>query len=130
MIRRQHVRGPFAWADKLDCSQAVVANGLVFVSGQWPADDQGGIAPGDFQEQARLTFRNLGRVLNEAGASYEDLVHVRTYLLDQADYDAYKEVRREFLSEPFPATLLICVRDFSFPGMLIEIEAVAQLPSG
>jgi enamine deaminase RidA (YjgF/YER057c/UK114 family) len=122
-----HIRGPFPWAATVDYSQAVVANGLIFISGQYGADDDGNVVSDDFREQARATFTNLRRVLEEAGAGLSDLIQLRGFLLRAEDFGAYKEVRREFLSEPYPGSLVVCAPAFTFPGMLIEIEAVARL---
>jgi 2-iminobutanoate/2-iminopropanoate deaminase len=123
-----HIRGPFPWAAGVDYSQAVVANGLVFVSGQFGADENGDIASDDFREQTRSTFENLRRVLAASGADLSDLIQLRCFLLRADDFGAYKEVRREFLDEPFPTSLVVCSPAFTFPGMLVEIEGVARLP--
>ena len=122
------IRGPFAWASQVGYSQAVTANGLVFVSGQFGCADDGSIVPGGFREQARATFENLGRVLEAAGTGFEHLVQLRGFLLDRGDFDAYREIRAEYVPGTAFTTLVVCVADFTFPGMLIEIEAVAQLP--
>lgn len=124
MSAMEHVQGPFPWADRVDYSQAVVANGLVFVSGQYAAGENGEVVSEDFATQARMAFENLGLVLKRAGAGFDTLVQVRSFLLRERDFAAYQAIRREFLHRPFPATLAVCC-GFSYPGMLIEIEAVA-----
>jgi 2-iminobutanoate/2-iminopropanoate deaminase len=127
--RAVHLPAPFGWAENLDYSQAVAIDGLLHVAGQYAADDAGEVACDDFREQARTTFRNLERVVTAGGSSLDDLVFLRCYLLHSSDFPVYKEVRREFLKAPFPATVMVCVSAFSFTGMLIEIEAVAALPA-
>jgi enamine deaminase RidA (YjgF/YER057c/UK114 family) len=45
------------------------------------------------------------------------------------DYPVFRQIRREYLAEPYPASSVTCAPQFAFPGMLIEIEAVASLPT-
>jgi len=123
-----HIRGPFPWAQQVGYSQAVVSGGFVFVAGQWACDAQGDLVPGGFRTQARVMFDNLRAVLEAAGTGLEQVIQTRGFLLDRSDFDAYREVRAEFLPEPYPTTLVVCVADFTFPGMLVEVEAVAELP--
>lgn len=123
-----HIRGPFPWAQQVGYSQAVVSGGFVFVAGQWACDAEGSLMPGGFREQTRATFENLRSVLEAAGANLANVIQTRGFLLDRSDFDAYREVRAEFLHEPYPTTLVVCVADFTFPGMLVEVEAVAELP--
>lgn len=123
-----HVRGPFSWAREMEYSQSVAAQGLLFVSGQFGADANGDVVSDDAEEQIRATFQNLQQVLAASGASFADVVHLRCYLLRGDDYAILKRVRREFIpAEPFPASVVMCVPAFAFPGMLVEIEAVANL---
>ena len=82
-----------------------------------------------FREQAHQTFANLRTVLEASGTGPEHLVQLRGFLLDRGDFDAYREVRAEYVPGTAFTTLVVCVADFTFPGMLIEIEAVAQLPA-
>lgn len=124
-----HFTGPFGWSRRVDYSQVVRANGLLFVSGQFGCDDDGAIVSDDFVLQARKTFDNLRRVLEDAGAGFGDLVQVRCFLRDVKDFDEYKQVRREVLAPPYPTSLVVCSPEFTFDGMLIEIEAIAALPS-
>ncbi|WP_213878904.1 RidA family protein [Pseudomonas sp. dw_358] len=123
-----HLRGPFAWAQDMEYSQSVAANGLLFISGQFGADASGEVVPGGAETQIRATFENLQTVLAASGASLADLVSLRCYLLNGEDYPILKRVRREFIPvEPFPTSVVICVPAFAFAGMLVEIEAVARL---
>lgn len=123
-----YLRGPFGWAQEMEYSQSVAANGLLFISGQFGANDSGDVVSDDAEEQIRATFQNLEKVLAASGASIKDLVSVRCYLLRGEDYPILKKVRREFIpAEPYPTSVVMCVPAFAFPGMLVEIEAIARL---
>jgi enamine deaminase RidA (YjgF/YER057c/UK114 family) len=112
----------------MEYSQAVSANGLLFISGQFGADANGEVISDNFEEQARATFQNLEQVLAAAGVGLSALVQLKCYLLRGEDYPVLKRVRREFIpTQPYPASVVMCVPAFAFPGMLIEIEAVARL---
>lgn len=124
----KHTDGSLAYVTKADYSAAVIHGDTIYISGLFGSDTGGVLVSEDFKEQARATFRNIGTVLGECGAGYEDLIFVRTFLLRQDDFPAYVEVRREFLKPPFPGTLGIIAPEFAYPGMLIEIEAIARNP--
>lgn len=125
----KHIDGSLAYVENANYSAAVIHGPTIYLSGMYGCDTDGAVVSDDFREQARATFRNIGTVLGDCGAGYEDLIFIRTFVLRQGDFPAYVEVRREFLEEPFPATLGICVPEFSYEGMLIEIEAIARNPN-
>lgn len=118
--------GPQPWMSSVEYSQAVAAGGLLFVSGQYGSDDEGRVVSDDIVRQTVRAFENLRGVLRFAGSSLGDLVQVRCYLADAGDFDVYKEVRRRFLRPPWPASVVVEVKGFTFPGMKIELEAVAR----
>jgi 2-iminobutanoate/2-iminopropanoate deaminase len=121
-------RGALPWAAGVDFSQAVVTNApLVFAAGQGPFGEDGSlVGPGDPEHQIRLTFQNLATVLEDAGASLATIVTQTVYLARVEDFPVFKAVRREVLSEPFPATTTLRV-DLLEPGMLVEISAIAAV---
>src|SRR5437764_13522947 len=86
-------------------TDAVEANGLLFVSGIVPVDGEGRIVGGDdVVEQARQVFRNMGEVLTAAGASFADVAKVTVFLTDVDDRARINPVRQEFFGEPRPAS--------------------------
>jgi 2-iminobutanoate/2-iminopropanoate deaminase len=91
-----HAIGPY--------SQAVVANGFVFTSGQIPTDpstDQ--FAEGGIREQTEQVLRNLSKVLEAAGTSLGRVVKTTVFLADMNDFAAMNEVYGRFFTENPPA---------------------------
>ena len=96
----------------------------VHVAGQVGIEPGGAIASG-FRGQAEQAWRNLVAILRAADMEARDIVMLRTYLLDVADYAAFKEVRAAFLGEHAPAATLIVVQALVLPELRIEIDCVA-----
>jgi len=106
-------------------SQAIVANGFVFASGQIPLDPATGeLNTGTIEEQTRLVLKNLGAVLEAAGSSYDKVVKVAVFLQDMNDFSRMNQVYGEFFKPSFPARAAVQVvrlpRDVK-----VEIEAIA-----
>jgi reactive intermediate/imine deaminase len=108
---------------------AVRFGDLLFISGVPPTDAAGRVVGGDdVAAQARQVFVNMQRVLDDAGASFADILKVTVYLLDVNDRGKINPVRQEFFGEARPASTLIGVSELAIPGMKVEIEAVVGLP--
>lgn len=85
-------------------SQAIKANGLVFLSGQIPLDPQTmQMVEGDIKAQTWRVFQNLKAVLEAAGTSFDKVIRATVYLADMSDFAAMNEVYAEFLGEVKPA---------------------------
>ncbi|MFI0448752.1 RidA family protein [Actinomadura sp. 6N118] len=97
------------------------AERLLFVSGQPP---WGGDLPDDFEGQCRLAWRNVERVLAEAGLTLRDLAKVTIYLTDRRDREANSRIRAEVLGDRRPAVTVIITGIYS-EEWLLEIEGVA-----
>jgi 2-iminobutanoate/2-iminopropanoate deaminase len=121
-------RHSLPWGSTVDFSQAVVTNApLVLCAGQGPFGPDGSIVGiGDPKAQFRQTFENLSTVLRSVGASLDSVLTQTVYLARAEDFPAYKEVRREYFSAPFPATTTLRV-DLLEPDMLIELTASAAV---
>lgn len=108
---------------------------LVVTGGQLSADEHGEvIGRGDIELQTRTVFRHLARVLEEAGATWHDVVKLNTfYVYDgppedaQAYWEKMTRVRMEFLPTPGPAATALRVAGLMYDGFLIEAEAIAWL---
>ncbi|HEY9531685.1 MAG TPA: RidA family protein [Burkholderiales bacterium] len=107
---------------------AVRFGDLLFISGVPPTDAAGRVVGGgDVAAQARQVFLNMKRVLDDAGASFADILKVTVYLLDVNDRGKINPVRQEFFGAARPASTLIGVSELAIPGMKVEIEAVVGL---
>jgi len=128
-VRRQQVN-PTSWQEKFGFSQGWRVDDpstLLFVSGQVAVDEQGQlVAAGDLEGQARATFENVGRVLEQAGMTFANVVQLGVYLTDIADLRTFARVRDEFVdtAEP-PASTAVGVTGLAMPGMMIEVNAIA-----
>lgn len=105
-------------------SQAIEANGMVFLSGQLPINPQTGEMPEGIEAQTRQSLTNARAILEEAGLTTNDVVKTTVLLADIADFAAMNAVYSEFFSEPFPARSAFAVRDVP-KGALVEIECIA-----
>jgi len=102
---------------------------LLFISGIPGFDDHGAL-PAGFEAQFGLVVRNIKRVLEEAGATFRDLVKVNVLLTRAADVAAMNALYAQaFGPPPFPARTTCVVQALPDPAMLIEIEGVASLGS-
>ena len=110
-------------------SQAIVADGWVFCSGQIPLDPQSGemVGAGDVRAQARQVMRNLGAVREAGGATFADVVKTTIFLADLADFGAVNEVYGTFFPSEPPARATVQVAGLP-RGALVEIDAIARQP--
>ncbi|MFI6871168.1 RidA family protein [Nocardia sp. NPDC050406] len=114
------------WYEPYKISQAIKANGLIHVSGQAGIDEQGRTVSQDFLTQGRQAFANIQRVLAAAGADLGDVVKVGIFVTDvAANLDKIKQLREEFLREPYPADTLLQISSLAQPDWQIEVEVTA-----
>ena len=107
-------------------SQAIEANGFVYVSGQLPIDPStGGFVAGGIKEQTRQSLLNAKAILNEAGLDLCNVVKTTVLLSEIADFQAMNEVYAEMFSSPFPARSAFAVKDLP-KNALVEIEVIAD----
>ena len=108
-------------------SQAVVAGGFVFASGQLPIDPATGeFAEGGIKEQTRQSLTKVTHVLAEAGIDLSHVVKTTVFLSDMANFAAMNEVYATFFSEPYPARSAVAVKTLPKKA-LVEVEVVAAL---
>ncbi|MDR1680858.1 MAG: RidA family protein [Prevotellaceae bacterium] len=106
-------------------SQAVEANGVLYISGQLPIDPStGAFVEGAAAEQTVQCLRNIGAILQEAGYGYSDVVKSTVLMADMNDFAAMNEAYARFYAEPFPARVAYQVGRLPM-GALIEIETIA-----
>jgi 2-iminobutanoate/2-iminopropanoate deaminase len=106
-------------------SQAIIANGFVFCSGQIPiAPETNALLKGPIEEQTRQVLKNVAAVLAAAGSSFDEVVKSTVFLQDMNDFAAMNKIYGETFKEPFPARST--VQAARLPrDVKIEIEVVA-----
>ena len=107
-------------------SRAVRAGNRVVVSGTAPVWPDGSCDP-DPAAQARRCLEIIGAALEEAGASFEDVVRTRTYLTDAGHADAIGRAHGEVFGRIRPAATMVVVTALLDPRWRVEIEAEALL---
>lgn len=110
-------------------SQAVVANGLVFVSGVLPiAATKGRHIPEGIAAQTTKLFENLSAVLRAAGSNLHQLVSIQLFIPDVGSWESVNETYQNILGSHKPARSIIPCGPLHY-GVLIEANAVAILPA-
>jgi 2-iminobutanoate/2-iminopropanoate deaminase len=123
VVRTEAAPAPFQGAPY---SQAIAANGFVYVSGQL------GLKPGDteisggIEEQTEQVFANLKAILEEAGSGLERLVKTTVFLQNLGDFQAMNGVYSKHVGAQPPARATVEVAKLP-SGALVEIEAIAAL---
>lgn len=107
-------------------SQAIAANGFLFISGQLGVTPSGEFAGADVKSQAQRSLQNLQAILSEAGLGFENVVKTTIFLADIADFAAVNEIYAEFFKEPYPARSTVAVKTLP-KGGLVEIELIAAI---
>lgn len=108
-------------------SQAVVHNGLVFVSGQVPVDlASGKPVVGTIEEQTELTLRNLERILQAAGSSLDQVVQMTIFIADIEHWGAVNAIYKKIMGDHRPARAIVPV-NLLHHGAGIEIQAMAAV---
>lgn len=106
-------------------SQAVEANGTLYISGQVPVDPAiNKIVEGGIKEQTEQVMKNIGAILNKAGYTYKDVVKSTCLLSDMDNFAAMNEVYGKYYPENSPARAAFQVVKLPL-GALIEIESIA-----
>ena len=122
VVRTEAAPAPFQGAPY---SQAIKANGFVFVSGQLsllPGEKE--LKQGDIKEQTEQVFANLKAILEEAGSSLDGLVKTTVFLQNLDDFAGMNEVYAKHVGSTPPARSTVEVAKLP-SGALVEIEAIA-----
>jgi 2-iminobutanoate/2-iminopropanoate deaminase len=122
VVRTENAPAPFQGAPY---SQAIRANGFVFVSGQLalvPGEKE--LVPGGITEQTEQVLANLSAILEEAGSSLDKLVKTTVFIQNLGDFAAMNEVYARHVGDTPPARSTFEVAKLP-SGALVEIEAIA-----
>lgn len=118
-------RAPWPYA------QGMILRGgdLMICSGQVAFNaDRDIVCKGDLRGQTRQAFENLKTVLNAAGSSFDDILHITVYLTEMREFPRLGEIARQYLREPFPCMTLIGVKELAWPDLMVELQAIVGVP--
>ena len=102
------------------------ASKTIYISGQIALDKSGNLVGGsDMKAQAEQVFKNLEAALAAAGATFNDVVKMNTYVVDMAQVQAVRDVRAKYFTGQPPASTLVQVVHLARPDLLLEIEVIA-----
>ncbi|MEH7403459.1 MULTISPECIES: RidA family protein [Bacillaceae] len=105
-------------------SQAIIANGLLYTSGQIPLTVEGNIVEGGIEEQTKQVFANLKAVLEEAGTDLSKVIKTTVFLKDLTTFVDFNAIYEEFFNGHKPSRS--CVEVAKLPkDVLVEIECIA-----
>jgi len=106
-------------------SQAVEANGLLFISGQLPIDPATSkFVEGGIKEQTEQVLKNIEAILTEAGYSFDNVIKSTCLLSDMSDFADMNEVYARFYTKDCPARAAYAVKGLPL-GAMVEIETIA-----
>jgi 2-iminobutanoate/2-iminopropanoate deaminase len=120
-------RGSYTPAKKIDMGSFY----LIYVSGvQAPQDDNHRVVTDDVEEQTKLVFEDINKILQQAGASLDDVVKAVIYITDMNDFDKISPIRAEYFKNSMPVSTLAEVSGMTRAGAKIEIEVTAMVEKG
>ena len=111
-------------------SQAIIHNGLLYISGQGPVEPgTGNIVRGTIEEEARATLNNVKTIIEEAGYAMEGVLKVSCYLSNMDDFDRFNRVYSEFFPDAPPARTTIEAGRLPM-DIKVEIDAIVGHTEG
>ena len=131
MSKRVEVNPKWAWAENFPFNLGIKVGSTVYVSGTVAWDPAGNfVGPGDMLAQSRQAFANVAEILAEAGAPMDDVVKVQAFLPDIDRYAEYSKARSVAFTNNMPASTAVTSPKLLQDGLLVEIEAIAEIGSG
>lgn len=110
-------------------SQAVIHNSVLYLSGQVPVvPETGALIRGTIEEETEAVLNNVRIIVEEAGASLEDVIRVTCYLADLNDFDRFNRVYETFFSQFPPARTTFQAGRLPF-DVQVEVDATVALPA-
>ena len=127
-IERWGSGGP--WEDTVGYSRVARSGDYVHVAGTTATVDGQVVGKGDAGEQTRVTLRIIGDALAKAGASFDQVVRSRIFLVDIADWEVVGAAHGEIFADIRPVSTMVEVSRLIDPDHLVEIEVDAYSPRG
>lgn len=127
MMAKQEIKHPDKMVSTGAYSAGVAVDGWLYISGQGPLDlKTGQVVEGSIEEQTRLTLSHIGKILEAAGCTFDDVVKCTCHLRDINDFDAFNKVYAEFFTGVRPARTT--VQSVLWGTIKVEIDAIARIP--
>lgn len=124
MSERRVIEGPKAAYENFHFAAASWSGDLLHLSGAIGAE--GSSVPEDFEQEARNAWKSVGKVLEEAGLGYENIVEYTTFHVGlSSTLPVFMKVRDEFIGEPWPAWTAIGITELAIPGARLELRVTA-----
>lgn len=118
------IRGSYTPVKKIDLGGFY----LIFVSGvQTPKDDNHRVITDDIEEQTKLIFEDIIKLLQKANATIDDVVKAVIYITNIDDFDKVSNIRSEYFKNAMPVSTLVETNKMSRIGSKIEIEVTAVI---
>lgn len=127
-MARQLISSGTVWEKKFGYSRAVKVDNLVFVAGTTAANEYGEVVgKNDVYQQAIFIYKKIEKALQEAGASMQNVVRIRTFITDMSRSNEALKAQGEIFSEIRPAATIVETTALINPDLLLEIEADAVI---
>jgi reactive intermediate/imine deaminase len=97
----------------------------IFVTGQIAMDSNGEVVSNDIEKQTKFVFENIKSILEEAGASFADVVKTQIFLTDINDFSKVSPIRNEYYEDSEPVSTLVEVSALVKKRCKIEVEVIA-----
>jgi len=124
-MKKKLISSGTQWEKKFGYSRAVQLGDAVYVAGTTAVDESGAVGGDNPYDQAKFIYAKIGRALAEAGSSLNDVVRVRTFVVDIVRWEDVARAQGEVFSVIRPAATLVQVCALVDPRLLVEIEVDA-----
>ncbi|WP_205500507.1 RidA family protein [Rufibacter psychrotolerans] len=128
-MTRQLFSSGAPWEDSIGYSRAVKVGPIIEVAGTTAVENGQVVAPHDAYAQTKYILQKIERVLQEAGASLEQVTRTRMFVTDISQWQEIGRAHGEFFKAIKPVTTMVEVTALIDPALVVEIEATAYCPA-